>query len=165
MIEDKKYDKYIKTFTNKSILDYLIKNEIIVDNYSDIIYNLVNDEISLINNKFNIPVKKCAVRALQSAYFCAKNGLVSAAFGNNRFFLERLSLLKIISCMNIDNNPYEMALERKEWHELINSKFVLYGSSQFVGKLNHYYGKNFDVNNISVYTTGMPLCGLHSKSL
>ncbi len=163
MIEEKKYDKYLKRFKSKSILDYLIKNEIIVDNYSDIIYNLVNDEISLINNKFNIPVKKCAVRALQSAYFCAKNGLVSAAFENDRFFLERLSLLKIISCMNIDNNPYEMALERKEWHELINSKFVLYGSSQFVGKLNHYYGKNFDMNNISVYTTGMPLCGLHSK--
>lgn len=163
MIEDKTYNKYIKKFKNRSILDYLIKNEIIKDDYSDIIDDIVNDEISLINNKFDMPVKQCAIKALKSAYFCAKNGLVSAAFENDRFFLERLSLLKIMSCMDLNNNPYELALERKEWHELINNKFILYGSSQFVGRLNHYYGKNFDINKVSVYTTGVPLCGIHSK--
>ncbi len=163
MIDDKTYDKYIKKFKNRSILDYLIKNEIIKDDYSNIIDDIVNNEISLINNKFDMPVKQCAIKALQSAYFCAKNGLVSAAFENDRFFLERLSLLKIMSCMDLNNNPYELALERKEWHELINNKFILYGSSQFVGRLNHYYGKNFDINKVSVYTTGVPLCGIHSK--
>ncbi len=163
MIDYKKYDRYIKKFKNRSILDYLIKNEIITGNYDDIISDLIDDEISMINDKFDMPIKKCAVKALQSAYFCAKNGMASAAFENNRFFLERLSLLKIISCMDIENNPYELALERKEWHELINNRFTLYGSAQFVGKLNHYYGKNFDVKNVSVYTTGIPLCGIHSK--
>ncbi len=153
---------YIKQYDNISTLDFLIAGKSVDGDYSEYINKIIDSEISAINTKFKSPVKNDAIRALQNGYFCALNGLVSGAFENSRFFLERLSLLKIISCTG-EKNPYETALINKEWHILINNKFTIYSASQFIGKLNHYFGKKLDMDNISVYTTGIPLCGIHAK--
>ncbi len=153
----------IKKYKNMSTLDFLISKKSVEGDYAECISNAINFEISAINKKFSSPIKNDAIRALQDGYFCASNGIVSGAFENSRFFMERLSLLKIISCTG-DNNPYEAALAKREWHLLINDKFIIYSASQFIGRLNHYFGKNFDKDNISVYAAGMPLCEAHSKA-
>ncbi len=155
--------KYIKMISNKSILDFLIKGIYIDVDLHDIIRSEIDKESKRLISQFNYSIIECAVKAINSAYEAALNGMTSAAFENNRFFLERVSLAKIISLMNIENNPYLMALEDKKWHEIINEKFIIYGASQFTGRLKHYYGKNYNIYDACVYLTGVPLCNVHSK--
>ncbi|AAT43942.1 hypothetical protein [Picrophilus oshimae] len=155
--------KYIKMISSKSILDFLINGIYIDIDIDKIIRSEIDLESQRLRSKFNYSIIECAIKAINSAYYAALNGMTSAAFENNRFFLERVSLTKIISMMNIERNPYLMALEDKKWHEIINDKLIIYGAAQFTGRLKHYYGKSYDLYNACVYLTGVPLCSVHSK--
>ncbi len=159
------YSKLIKPFGKFSILDYLSGNKIITDNLEKYGENIVSYEKNLVNelygNKF---IGRCAAEALSQGYFSASMGMASAAFESSRFFLERMALLGIIKYMGLENNPYETALELREWHKLVDAKFIIYGFTQFNGRLKHYYGSNYNINEYSLYVTGVPLCGIHSKN-
>ncbi len=65
--------------------------------------------------------------------------------------------------MDMEYNPYEQAIINRDWHVLIDNKFTIYSITQFTGRLNHYFGKNFMARSSSIYSTGIPLCGIHSK--
>jgi hypothetical protein len=160
----KNYKKYLQNFGNQSILDYLGNNVIIKDNYESIAYELMESTINKINKNFSCNIKESAINALKQAYRAAKMGMASAAFENNRFFLERISLIKIISLMEIENNPYELALDLVEWHKLVDKKFIIYGLQQFTGRIWHYTGKKTIPKGTLIFLSGVPLCGNHSKA-
>jgi hypothetical protein len=113
---------------------------------------------------FPYNITDSALTALGQAYFSAKNGMVSSAFENTRFFMERSALIKEISVMGTENNPYELALEHMEWHKMVDKKFILYGLQQFTGRIWHYTGEKYLPKGITIFLSGVPLCGNHSKA-
>ncbi len=159
-----RYKKYIGNFENQSILDYLGNNVIINKNYEDKAIELIDYLTGKIEKHFPYSITGSAIIALKHAHFSAKNGMPSAAFENTRFFLERTSLLKIISMMDTENNPYEVALEHLEWHRLIDKRFILYGIQQFTGRVWHYTGERYIPHGTAIFLSGIPLCGNHSKA-
>ncbi len=158
------YRRYIHNFDNNSILDYLGSNTIIKNNYERQATTLMDLIENDIEKNFGSRIAQSAVSAMKNAYVSVINGLVSAAFENNRFFLERTALLKVIYEMQTENNPYEMALEYMEWHRLVDKKFIIYGIQQFTGRIWHYTGKDYVPRGISIFLSGVPLCGNHSKA-
>ncbi len=159
-----KYKKYTANFEKRSILDYLGNNVIINENYESKAIELMQYITDKTDKHFSYNITGSAITALKQAHFSAKNGMASAAFENTRFFLERISLVKIISMMKTENNPYEIALEHMEWHRLIDKKFILYGLQQFTGRIWHYMGEKYVPTGNTIFLSGIPLCGNHSKA-
>ncbi|MEM0140078.1 MAG: hypothetical protein QXZ44_05660 [Ferroplasma sp.] len=158
------YRKLQKESKDLSIIDYLIGNTIIASDIIKYGEYLVEYENRLIGQMYgNRAIARCAAIALKEGLFAARHGMVSSAFENSRFFLERMSLLKVIDSMGMENNPYELALQLGEWHKLIDAKFVIYSLAQFTGRIRYYYGEDYSMAKISLYVTGSPLCGIHSK--
>ncbi|WP_337860139.1 hypothetical protein [Ferroplasma sp.] len=160
----KNYKKYLSTFDGQSILDYLGNNVIINENYESVALEIMETTVNKIKTNFSCKIKESAINALKQAYHAAKNGMASAAFENTRFFLERIALIKIISLMKMENNPYELALELIEWHKLVDKKFIIYGLQQFTGRIWHYTEKKTIPEGILIFLSGVPLCGNHSKA-
>jgi hypothetical protein len=160
----KNYRKYIRNFRDDSILDYLGSNIIIKENNENHALELMELMENDIRNNFNFRIAGSAISAMKHAHISAMHGMASAAFENTRFFLERVALLKEIAEMGTDNNPYQLALEHMEWHRLIDKKFIIYGLQQFTGRIWHYTGKDYIPRGISIFLSGVPLCGIHSKS-
>ena len=158
------YKKYVQDFTNESILDYLGNNIIIKENFEHEAIELMDSIANNMNEQFPYNITAGAITALKQAHFAARNGMVSAAFENTRFFLERLSLVKIISEMKTENNPYEIAIEHLEWHQLIDKKFIIYGLQQFTGRIWHYTGEKYTPRGTTIFLSGIPLCGNHSRA-
>ena len=158
------YKKYIRDFRENSILDYLGSNTIIKGNYENHAMALMELMENDIKDNFNFRIADSAISAMKHAHLSAINGMASAAFENTRFFLERVALVKEIYEMRTENNPYELALEHLEWHRLIDKKFIIYGLQQFTGRVWHYTGKDYIPRGITIFLSGVPLCGIHSKS-
>jgi hypothetical protein len=158
------YKRYLSNFEGHSILDYLGNNVIINENFEDEAIVLMEDTIDKLKNHFSYNITGSAILALRQAHLAAINGMASAAFENTRFFLERTSLIKIISMMHTENNPYEIALEHMEWHRLIDKKFILYGLQQFTGRIWHYTEEGYIPVGNTIFLSGIPLCKNHSKA-
>ncbi|BCU71039.1 hypothetical protein KN1_23360 [Stygiolobus caldivivus] len=97
--------------------------------------------------------------AMKAGYKNAVLGYLHSAEENNRFLVERASLSVFVKNTT---EAYRKALEKREWHKLVDEGFIIRSGGEALTRIRKFSGSR-DVNGITIYFAGRPVCEKHLK--
>jgi len=151
---DKKVLKFLSN--SEGTLSIIRKAPPSDDKFKKIIKRVIGGESELLQK---VPLGEDMITAMEVGYKNAIAGFLHSAEENNRFLMERASLSTFITHTT---EAYFKALKELEWHKLVDEGFIIRSGGEALTKIRKYAGTR-EVNSITIYLAGRPVCEKHLK--
>ena len=151
---DKKLLKFLAN--NEGTLSVIRKAPPSDEKFKKLIKRVIVDESKLLQK---VLLGEDMITAMKVGYKNAAAGFLHSAEENNRFLMERASLSVFITHTT---EAYLKALKDLEWHKLVDEGFIIRSGGEALTKIRKYAGTR-EVNSITIYLAGRPVCEKHLK--
>jgi hypothetical protein len=151
-------DKYILKFLKNTsgTIEAITKAPPSDESFRKLIKRIIIDESERLNS---VLFGDDMVTAMKAGYKTAILGYLHSAEENNRFLIERASLSVFVKNTT---EAYKRALERREWHKLVDDGFIIRSGGEGLTRIRKFTGGR-EVNGITIYFAGKPVCEKHLK--
>ncbi|BFI73824.1 hypothetical protein YN1_8110 [Nanoarchaeota archaeon] len=147
----------IKFLSNNEGTLNIIKNAPESDEeFRKIIKEIIIKESKILKN---IILGKDIINSMKAGYKNAILGYLHSAEENNRFIIERASLIVFIKNTT---KKYYKALKNMDWHKLVDDSFIIRSGGEAFGKIRKYIDIK-EINKYTIYLAGNPVCEKHLK--
>jgi len=151
---DKKLLKFLSS--SEGTLSVIRKAPPSDEKFKKLIKRVIVDESKLLQK---VLLGEDMTTAMKVGYKNAVAGFLHSAEENNRFLMERASLSVFITHTT---EAYLKALKELEWHKLVDEGFIIRSGGEALTKIRKYAGTR-EVNSITIYLAGRPVCEKHLK--
>lgn len=151
---DKKLLKFLAN--NEGTLSLISKSPPADESFKRIIKRVILEESKKLQN---VLLGEDMINAMKVGYKNAVSGFLHSAEENNRFLIERASLSTFIGNTT---DAYYRALKNMDWHKLVDEGFIIRSGGEALTKIRKYSGLR-EVNGITIYLAGRPVCEKHLK--
>jgi len=151
---DKKLLKFLSN--SEGTLSIIRKAPPSDDKFKKIIKRVIVEESKLLQK---VLLGEDMITAMKVGYKNAVAGFLHSAEENNRFLMERASLSTFITHTT---EAYFKVLKELEWHKLVDEGFIIRSGGEALTKIRKYTGTR-EVNSITIYLAGRPVCEKHLK--
>jgi len=151
---DKKLLKFLSN--SEGTLSIIRKAPPSDDKFKKIIKRIIIEESKLLQK---VLLGEDMITAMKVGYKNAVAGFLHSAEENNRFLMERASLSTFVTHTT---EAYFKALKELEWHKLVDEGFIVRSGGEALTKIRKYAGTR-EVNSITIYLAGRPVCEKHLK--
>jgi len=151
---DKKLLKFLSS--SEGTLSVIRKAPPSDEKFKKLIKRVIVDESKLLQK---VLLGEDMITAMKVGYKNSVAGFLHSAEENNRFLMERASLSVFITHTT---EAYLKALKELEWHKLVDEGFIIRSGGEALTKIRKYAGTR-EVNSITIYLAGRPVCEKHLK--